>query len=269
MTRSCERPGCSALASIAYGIDPDRLTVWLDALDDRLAAEPWIGVLCRRHADAMVVPLGWMLDDHRELAPRLFKVGETDATGEIVRRRRGPALRGAGSEQLELAVSPLSTTPVAVATDEVTVSERIEHLLADDTAQLQRTVLRAEREHAEQVAHAAEVRHPQHAPADEPPAPREVAAAAAPVDHDEHAVAAIGTHLADEPGAPQPDADASDPAAGGADEPPPEQFVAATLWSPVFDEADDLGGLLTARSPLLSRAFGNGTARPRKARKRA
>jgi hypothetical protein len=27
-------------------------------------------------------------------------------------------------------------------------------------------------------------------------------------------------------------------------------------WKPVFDQADDLDGLLTARSPLLSRAFG-------------
>ena len=27
-------------------------------------------------------------------------------------------------------------------------------------------------------------------------------------------------------------------------------------WKPVFDQRDDLDGLLTARSPLLSRAFG-------------
>jgi hypothetical protein len=26
-------------------------------------------------------------------------------------------------------------------------------------------------------------------------------------------------------------------------------------WTPAFDEADDLDGLLSARSPLLSRAF--------------
>ncbi len=31
---------------------------------------------------------------------------------------------------------------------------------------------------------------------------------------------------------------------------------AAAPWKPVFDQADDLDGLLTARSPLLSRAFG-------------
>ena len=29
----------------------------------------------------------------------------------------------------------------------------------------------------------------------------------------------------------------------------------APLWQPKFDQSDDLGGLLTAHSPLLSRAF--------------
>ncbi|MGK0313453.1 MAG: hypothetical protein ACI8RC_003096, partial [Ilumatobacter sp.] len=33
-------------------------------------------------------------------------------------------------------------------------------------------------------------------------------------------------------------------------------------WSPNFDTADDLGGLLSASSPLLSRAF-RGAGRPR------
>ncbi len=35
----------------------------------------------------------------------------------------------------------------------------------------------------------------------------------------------------------------------------------AEPWTPVYDAADDLGGLLSARSPLLSRAF-RGTDRP-------
>lgn len=36
----------------------------------------------------------------------------------------------------------------------------------------------------------------------------------------------------------------------------------ALAWTPVFDHADDLGGILNARSPLLARAFGN-RGRPR------
>jgi hypothetical protein len=35
----------------------------------------------------------------------------------------------------------------------------------------------------------------------------------------------------------------------------PEVFVAPGPWTPSFDEADDLDGLLSARGPLLSRAF--------------
>lgn len=71
MGRLCERPGCSEVASIAFGFDADRLLVWLAAREpdgDPMRA----GSLCRRHADAMVVPRGWTLDDRRESTPRLF-----------------------------------------------------------------------------------------------------------------------------------------------------------------------------------------------------
>jgi hypothetical protein len=41
--------------------------------------------------------------------------------------------------------------------------------------------------------------------------------------------------------------------------------VHTPLWSPDFDADDDLGGLLNADSPLLSRAFsGRRTKRPSK-----
>jgi hypothetical protein len=36
----------------------------------------------------------------------------------------------------------------------------------------------------------------------------------------------------------------------------------ATPWTPTFDETDDLDGLLSARSPLLARAF-RGDDRPK------
>lgn len=57
---------------MAYGFDADRLLVWLSPREpdgDPLTA----GALCRRHADAMVVPQGWTLDDRRDHAPKLFK----------------------------------------------------------------------------------------------------------------------------------------------------------------------------------------------------
>jgi hypothetical protein len=36
----------------------------------------------------------------------------------------------------------------------------------------------------------------------------------------------------------------------------------AMPWRPVFDHSDDLGGLLSAESPLLSRAFRGREAKP-------
>ena len=132
-----------------YGIDADHLTVWIEAFDGSVAYRA--GVLCRRHADAMVVPLGWMLDDRREAVPRLFKSREAPSP---VRAR---AKRGR------------------------------HHAARDETGQLELT----------------------------------------PTD-----VEAATENLADEP------------------------------WRPVFDQSDDLDGLLRARSPLLARAFGK-RERPR------
>lgn len=55
---------------MSFGFDADRLLVWISVR--RPLADPMqSGSLCRRHADAMVVPQGWTLDDRREPnAPR-------------------------------------------------------------------------------------------------------------------------------------------------------------------------------------------------------
>lgn len=159
MARLCERPGCSQPAEVTYGIDAEHLVVWIESLD---GAESYrAGVLCRRHADAMVVPLGWMLDDRREPVPRLFKTRETPAAAPRPRRHRAHAAR-------------------------------------DETGQLSLT-------------------DPERVDAAEP-------AAAEP---------SIATQVA-----------------ARVEDSPTEP------WKPVFDQRDDLDGLLTARSPLLSRAFG-------------
>ena len=57
---------------------PEDLLFWLAPLADAPTPDP--NVLCRRHADAMVVPLGWTLDDRREEQPRLFKPRQATAT---------------------------------------------------------------------------------------------------------------------------------------------------------------------------------------------
>src|SRR5262245_20041235 len=77
---------------MAYGFDADRLHVWLAPRGpdtDGLRA----GVLCRRHAETLVVPRGWTLDDRREPTPRLFRAAPaaSSATGPRSRRRRTPS----------------------------------------------------------------------------------------------------------------------------------------------------------------------------------
>jgi len=175
MARLCERPGCSQPADVIYGIDAEHLVVWIESLDGAIAYRA--GVLCRRHADAMVVPLGWMLDDRREAVPRLFKTREaTPAPRPRGRRHRSHASR-------------------------------------DETGQL------------------------------------ELDASAIPADDDEAApaTAAQAALVVDADPAEETESAPADSSTAAA---------AALPWKPKFDQSDDLGGLLVARSPLLSRAFG-------------
>ncbi len=176
MARLCERPGCSQPAEVTYGINAEHLVVWIEPFDGALVHRA--GVLCRRHADAMVVPLGWMLDDRREATPRLFRTKEVvPPVAPRVRRHRS-------------------------------------HHGRDETGQLSLP--------------GADL-----LPLDDPAEP---AAIDAPV--------AI-------------DARATEDAPAAADASAPEDAAEGTApWKPVFDQHDDLDGLLTARSPLLSRAFG-------------
>src|SRR5690606_10810302 len=64
----------------------------------------------RRHADAMVVPRGWTLDDRREPMPRLFRPPGGD---------RGPSTRNAPR--------PASRRPMSAA------GPQVEQLALDDT----------------------------------------------------------------------------------------------------------------------------------------
>lgn len=166
MARLCERPGCSAPASVAYGFDPQRMLVWLEPLRDG-APGTRSGALCRRHAESLSPPRGWWLDDRREALPRLFPA----TTGD-----RDPAPPGAPGD------SPRTSR---------------RRRSRDETGELP-------------------------FPAVEPPGQDAAASTPPPVD-DPDGVTVEG-----------------DP----------------TPWVPAFDRDDDLDGLLDARGPLLSRAFG-------------
>ncbi len=173
MARYCERPGCSQPADAIYGMSSERLTVWLEPFDEVLAAR--VGVLCRRHADAMVVPRGWTLDDRREPTPQLFRTPKAAPDLEPVAKPKRSRKRQGSDDtgQLEF------VAPEAAADPEVDSDPLIEPEPARD------------------------------------PAP--------------------------------------DPAAR-ADETNPDG-TPFSPWRPQFDQSDDLDGLLSARSPLLSRAF--------------
>jgi hypothetical protein len=191
MARLCERPACSEPAAVAYGFDAANAFMWLGPLSD--APQHVRGVLCKRHADAMVVPRGWSLDDRREPTPRLFRPPGADPTPVHALRPRRPR-HPTEAEQLVLGADPPSAAalPGPEPAGAIEHVHTVESLAADEPAV---TV-------AELVAEGA-------------------------------------------------------PGAGTAD---PDATVAMP-WRPDFDVADDLGGLLEARGPLLSRAF-RGTDRP-------
>ena len=95
MQRLCERPGCGAASDASYGIDRQNLVVWVDRPD--IAERETAGRLCRRHANALMVPRGWTLDDRREPVPRLFKVRDRDDAGTGTNKPASPGRKPAAT----------------------------------------------------------------------------------------------------------------------------------------------------------------------------
>jgi hypothetical protein len=153
-------------------MDPEHLLVWLEAVPKDVRP-PRVGMVCRRHADAMVVPRGWTLDDRREARPRLFRVADAPSGDHPSRGRRPRSKRKAGDETGPIVVEPL------------------------------------------QLAFGDQPESAEHGPTD-------------------------------------PEITVADIAPTSERDPDETQ---ATPWKFEFDQSDDLGGLLNASSPLLSRAF--------------
>ena len=173
------------VAEFRYAIDAEHLTVWLEPFAS--GGTERAGVLCRRHADAMVVPLGWMLDDRRTQVPQLFRTSAAGTAAVVDRPRRARQPTAVPGEVQQLSLD-------AVRDDAV----------ADDAVDA-------------------------HAPFAEPVAP----------PPSEQIVDAAADDVVTEPES------QSDP-----------DLTQVLPWRPVFDQSDDLDGLLTAQSPLLRRAFG-------------
>lgn len=110
MTRRCERPDCASVAAVAYSFDPRRRVVYFDQL--RGSVSPIVGALCLHHADTMVLPKGWWLDDRRVEVPTLFR--QRPAAGE----RSAPL--PAASTPMPPPVAPAPAGTGASASDEAT-----------------------------------------------------------------------------------------------------------------------------------------------------
>jgi len=117
VSRLCERPGCSAPASVAYGFNTQILAVWLNAYDP--SESFGTGILCRRHANALVVPRGWHIDDKRENIPRLFLAPAGEVTLEDTPsrgiRRKAPRVQPqlfAKESQESLDDAPIEDEPL-------------------------------------------------------------------------------------------------------------------------------------------------------------
>ena len=145
MARLCERPGCGERASVSYGFDAERRTMWLEVLAPH---GPTAGVLCRRHSEAMVVPKGWWLQDRRTDAA-LFDPPETVRPAPTYRARR-PARRPSvpadplpldGDTAVPAAVPP---DPTPAWTPDFDASDDLDGLLDAKTPLLARAFGRAD-----------------------------------------------------------------------------------------------------------------------------
>lgn len=228
MARLCERPGCSESGAVAYGMVPEHLLFWISPMADAPVDDP--GVLCGRHADAMVVPRGWTLDDRREGALRLFKPRPVPAPPQTpIRRSRRRVSDEPRPEQLVIDGTGEIPRPAAavglIEPDEIVATDKIDEIDVED------------------------IDLPAASLVDDP-------ALDAPAEP-----AALDESLADL------DNDAIDDVEKDAIQAPVEPAVSdepAAPWTPAFDHDDDLNGLLEVRTPLrtplLARAF-RGTGR--------
>ena len=94
------------------GFDASRRLAWFAPLDDEGARHG--SDLCRRHADAMVVPKGWWLDDRRVSMPQLFTPPPNPPAPPPRSRRHAPP----PIEPTPLEPLPLETADTAAETAE-------------------------------------------------------------------------------------------------------------------------------------------------------
>ena len=91
----CDRPGCSEPVFLQYGFDSVAAVVWLELPQDADASG-----LCELHAERLIAPKGWTIDDRRDPALRLFRPGPSNRQTTPTPKRR--AVRSSTMAQAEL-----------------------------------------------------------------------------------------------------------------------------------------------------------------------
>ncbi len=77
---SCSRPECSKEAAVRLIIDVGRRVVTMDLLVGEAGGA---AQLCSLHADKVIPPRDWAIEDHREMVPRLFPVAKGAAADSV------------------------------------------------------------------------------------------------------------------------------------------------------------------------------------------
>ena len=104
MSRHCERPSCREKGEVAYVIDTANLLVNIDAPIPRDSSR--VNILCRRHADSLVVPRDWQIIDNRTKKQRLFSapasqsVRTTSRSSSVKKQKREKGKAGAVIQDL-------------------------------------------------------------------------------------------------------------------------------------------------------------------------
>jgi hypothetical protein len=113
---------------VSYGIDNAQLLVWLD--NSHVPEREHAGRLCRRHANALVVPRGWSVDDRRQPIPQLFRELERslnpDGRGQVAPRKTQKKQRKSSSDVENATPTPMRDDPTLFetpASDELSEQE--------------------------------------------------------------------------------------------------------------------------------------------------
>jgi len=91
----CDRPGCSEPVFLQYGFDSVAAVVWLEVPQDADASG-----LCEIHAERLIAPKGWTIDDRRDPTLRLFRPGPSNTLVSSSRRQRTAPKRGLPQDEL-------------------------------------------------------------------------------------------------------------------------------------------------------------------------